>query len=51
MFDKSSTLFPATLNSCFLSHCAVSPLYVGAASAAAGVQKSMVESGHVALAD
>ena len=51
MFDKSSTLFPARLNSCFLSHCAVSPLYVGAASAAAGVQKSMVESGHIALAD
>ena len=51
MFDKSSTLFPSRLNSCFLSHCAVSPLYVGAASAAAGVQKSMVESGLSALGD
>jgi len=51
MFDKRSTLFPSTLNSCFLSHCAVSPLYAGAASAAAGFQRSMVESGLSAIAD
>ena len=51
MFDKRSTLFPSKLNSCFLSHCAVSPLYVMAASAAAGFQRSMVEGGVTALSD
>jgi cysteine desulfurase/selenocysteine lyase len=51
MFDKRSTLFPSKHHSCFLSHCAVSPLYVGAASAAAGFQRSMVKRGVSALAD
>ena len=51
MFDKRSTLFPSKHHSCFLSHCAVSPLYVGAASAAAGFQRSMVKKGILALAE
>ena len=51
MFDKRSKLFPSRRHSCFLSHCAVSPLYVGAASAAAGFQRSMVERGIMALGD
>ena len=51
MFDKRATLFPSKRHACFLSHCAVSPLYVGAASAAAGFQRSMVKRGISALAD
>ncbi len=49
MFEKSPALFPSKERSCFLSHCAVSPLYVAAASAAAGFQQSMVEGGLRAL--
>lgn len=51
MFDKRSTLFPSKRHSCFLSHCSVSPLHVGAASAAAGFHRSMVKKGISALAD
>jgi len=51
MFDKSTRLFPAKDHSCFLSHCSISPLYVGAASAAQGFQRSMVERGISAMAD
>ncbi len=50
MFEKNETLFPVKERYCFLSHCAVSPLYVGAASAAAGFQQSLVESGVTAMA-
>ncbi len=50
MFEKDVTLFPVKERYCFLSHCAVSPLYVAAASAAAGFQQSLVESGVAALA-
>lgn len=49
MFEKSTALFPVKDRYCFLSHCAVSPLYIGAASAAAGFQQSMVEGGLTAL--
>jgi selenocysteine lyase/cysteine desulfurase len=45
MLDKRTTLFPSKENCCFLSHCSISPLYVRAASAAAGFQRSMVEGG------
>ena len=51
MFDKRSKLFPSRLHSCFVSHCAISPFYFGAASAAAGFQRSMVDHGFTALAD
>lgn len=51
MFDKRTTLFPSRENVCFLSHCAVSPLYVAAASAADGFMKSMVEQGVACLGD
>lgn len=51
MFDKRTTLFPSRENLCFLSHCAVSPLYVAAASAADGFMKSMVEQGVACLGD
>ncbi|NNK93123.1 MAG: aminotransferase class V-fold PLP-dependent enzyme [Desulfobacterales bacterium] len=51
MFDKRTTLFPSKEKCCFLSHCSISPLYEGAASAAAGFQRSMVEGGITSLTD
>ena len=51
MFDKRATLFPSREHQRFLSHCAVSPLYVAAASAADGFMKSLVEQGVSCLGD
>ena len=51
MFDKRTRLFPSRELQCFLSHCAVSPLYVAAASAADGFMRSMVEKGGACLGD
>jgi len=51
MLDKRSTLFPSKAHFCFLSHCSISPFYVAAASAAAGLQHSMMEGGITSIGD
>ena len=51
MFEKSEKLFPAKEHGCFLSHCAVSPLYGEAASTMNGFQGRMASNGLVALSD
>lgn len=51
MFDKNAKLFPSKNQGCFLSHCAVSPLYGEAASTINGFQDRMASEGLVALSD
>jgi selenocysteine lyase/cysteine desulfurase len=51
VFDKNVKLFPSKKQSCFLSHCAVSPLYGEAASTIIGFQGRMASEGLVSLSD
>ena len=50
MLNKCSTWFTCTTDNIFLGHCAVSPLFSGAASAMRSFTEAMAEGGITALA-